>query len=66
MKKELIFYEQAEFEPTKTLFHSMGYEMISLSYFLDDLKDLRKFSSFGNGLYVIDASILCGGSLVSR
>lgn len=61
MKKELVFYEQAEFESTKTLFLSLGYEMISLSCFLEDLKDLRKFSSFENGKYVIDVSVLGGG-----
>ena len=61
MKKELMFYEQAEFESTKTLFHYLGYKVISLSFFLDDLKDLSKFTSYENGMYVIDVSILGGG-----
>lgn len=56
-----MFYDQAEFESTKTLFHSLGYEIISLSFFLDDLKDLSKFTSYENGMYVIDVSILGGG-----
>lgn len=56
-----MFYGQAEFESTKTLFHSLGYKIISLSFFLDDLKDLSKFTPYENGMYVIDVSILGGG-----
>ncbi len=61
MKEELLFYCQTEFELIKTLFHSSKYEMTSLSYFLDDLKDLSKFDSYKNGKYVIDISTLGGG-----
>lgn len=61
MKKELLFYNQIEFESIKTLFKSLEYEVISLSYFLDDLKDLNKFTLYKNGVYVIDVSILGGG-----
>ena len=46
MKKELLFYNQIEFESIKTLFKSLEYEVISLSYFLDDLKDLKKFTPY--------------------
>lgn len=42
-------------------FHSLKYEMTSLSYFLDELKDLSKFDSYKNGKYVIDISTLGGG-----
>lgn len=61
MKKELLFYSQIEFESIKTLFKSLEYEVISLSYFLDDLKDLNKFTPYKSGIYVIDVSILGGG-----
>ena len=61
MNKQLLFYGQAEFESTKTLFHSLGYEMISLSFFLDDVKDLSKFTLCHHGVYVIDVSVLGGG-----
>ena len=61
MKKELLFYNQIEFESIKTLFKSLEYEVISLSYFLDDLKDLNKFTLYKSGLCVIDVSILGGG-----
>ena len=61
MKKELLFYNQIEFESIKTLFKSLEYEVISLSYFLDDLKDLNKFYPYKNGVCVIDVSILGGG-----
>ena len=61
MKKELLFYNQIEFESIKTLFKSLEYEVISLSYFLDDLKDLNKFTPYKSGIYVIDVSILGGG-----
>lgn len=61
MNKQLLFYGQAEFESTKTLFHSLGYEMISLSFFLDDVKDLSKFTLCQHGVYVIDVSVLGGG-----
>ena len=61
MKKELLFYNQIEFESIKTLFKSLEYEVISLSYFLDDLKDLNKFTPYKRGIYVIDVSILGGG-----
>ena len=61
MKKELLFYNQIEFESIKTLFKSLEYEVISLSYFLDDLKDLDKFTPYKSGIYVIDVSILGGG-----
>lgn len=61
MKKELLFYNQIEFESIKTLFKSLEYQVISLSYFLDDLKDLNKFTLYKNGVYVIDVSILGGG-----
>lgn len=61
MKKELLFYNQIEFESIKTLFKSLEYEVISLSYFLDDLKDLNKFTPYKSGVCVIDVSILGGG-----
>lgn len=61
MKKELLFYNQIEFESIKTLFKSLKYEVISLSYFLDDLKDLNKFTPYKSGVCVIDVSILGGG-----
>lgn len=61
MKKELLFYNQIEFESIKTLFKSLEYEVISLSYFLDDLKDLNKFYPYKSGVCVIDVSILGGG-----
>lgn len=61
MKKELLFYDQIEFESIKTLFKSLEYEVISLSYFLDDLKDLNKFYPYKSGVCVIDVSILGGG-----
>ena len=61
MKKELLFYNQIEFESIKTLFKSFEYEVISLSYFLDDLKDLNKFTPYKSGVCVIDVSILGGG-----
>ena len=61
MKKELLFYNQIEFESIKTLFKSLEYEVISLSYFLDDLKDLDKFTPYKSGIYVIDVSVLGGG-----
>ena len=61
MKKELLFYNQIEFESIKTLFKSLEYEVISLSYFVDDLKDLDKFTPYKSGIYVIDVSILGGG-----
>ena len=61
MKKELLFYSQIEFESIKTLFKSLEYEVISLSYFLDDLKDLNKFYPYKSGVCVIDVSILGGG-----
>lgn len=61
MKKELLFYSQIEFESIKTLFKSLEYEVISLSYFLDDLKDLNKFTPYKSGVCVIDVSILGGG-----
>ena len=61
MKKELLFYSQIEFESIKTLFKSLEYEVISLSYFLDDLKDLNKFTPYKSGIYVIDVSVLGGG-----
>ena len=61
MKKELLFYNQIEFESIKTLFKSLEYEVISLSYFLDDLKDLDKFTPYKSGVCVIDVSILGGG-----
>ncbi|MBR2369509.1 MAG: ATP-dependent Clp protease ATP-binding subunit [Paludibacteraceae bacterium] len=61
MKKELLFYNQIEFESIKTLFKSLEYEVISLSYFLDDLKDLKKFTPYKSGVCVIDVSILGGG-----
>ena len=60
MKKELLFYNQIEFESIKTLFKSLEYEVISLSYFLDDLKDLNKFTPYKSGVCVIDVSILGG------
>ena len=61
MKKELLFYNQIEFESIKTLFKSIEYEVISLSYFLDDLKDFDKFTPYKSGIYVIDVSVLGGG-----
>lgn len=61
MKKELLFYNQIEFESIKTSFKSLEYEVISLSYFLDDLKDLNKFTPYKSGVCVIDVSILGGG-----
>ena len=61
MKKELLFYNQIEFESIKTLFKSLEYEVISLSYFLDDLMDLNKFYPYKSGVCVIDVSILGGG-----
>jgi ATP-dependent Clp protease ATP-binding subunit ClpC len=61
MKKELLFYNQIEFESIKTLFKSLEYEVISLSYFLDDLKNLNKFTPYKSGVCVIDVSILGGG-----
>ena len=61
MKKELLFYNQIEFESIKTLFKSLEYEVISLSYFLDDLKDFDKFTPYKSGIYVIDVSVLGGG-----
>lgn len=61
MKKELLFYNQIEFESIKTLFKSLEYEVISLSYFVDDLKDLDKFTPYKSGVCVIDVSILGGG-----
>ena len=61
MKKELLFYSQIEFESIKTLFKSLEYEVISLSYFLDELKDLNKFTPYKSGVCVIDVSILGGG-----
>lgn len=61
MKKELLFYNQIDFESIKTLFKSLEYEVISLSYFLDDLKDLNKFTPYKSGVCVIDVSILGGG-----
>ena len=61
MKKELLFYSQIEFESIKTLFKSLEYEVISLSYFLDDLMDLNKFTPYKSGVCVIDVSILGGG-----
>ena len=61
MKKQLLFYNQIEFESIKTLFKSLEYEVISLSYFLDDLKDLNKFYPYKSGVCVIDVSILGGG-----
>lgn len=56
-----MFYNQIEFESIKTLFKSLKYEVISLSYFLDDLKDLNKFTPYKSGVCVIDVSILGGG-----
>ena len=56
MKKELLFYNQIEYESIKTLFQSLKYEVISLSYFLDNLKDLDKFTPYKSGVYVIDVS----------
>ena len=61
MKKELLFYNQIEFESIRTLFQSLEYEVISLSYFLEDLKDLDKFTLYKSGICVIDVSILGGG-----
>ena len=61
MKKELLFYNQIEFESIKTLFKSLEYKVISISFFLDDLKDLNKFTPYNSGVYVIDISILGGG-----
>ena len=61
MKKELLFYNQIEFESIRTLFQSLEYEVISLSYFLEDLKDLDKFTPYKSGICVIDVSILGGG-----
>ena len=61
MKKELLFYNQIEFESIKTLFKSLEYKVISISFFLDDLKDLNKFTPYNSGIYVIDISILGGG-----
>lgn len=61
MKKELLFYNQIEFESIKTLFKSLEYEVISLSYFLEDLKDLNKFTTYNSDICVIDVSILGGG-----
>ena len=61
MKKKLLFYNQIEFESIKTLFKSLEYEVISLSYFLDDLKDLNKFTPYKSDVCVIDVSILGGG-----
>lgn len=61
MKKELLFYNQTEFEQIKTLFKSLEYEVISLSYFLDDLKDLNKFTIYQSDICVIDVSVLGGG-----
>ena len=58
MKKELLFYNQIEFESIRTLFQSLEYEVISLSYFLEDLKDLDKFTPYKSGICVIDVSIL--------
>ena len=43
------------------MFQSLKYEVISLSYFLDNLKDLDKFTPYKSGVYVIDVSILGGG-----
>lgn len=61
MKKELLFYNQIEFESIKTLFKSLEYEVISLSYFLNDSMDLNKFYPYKSGVCVIDVSILGGG-----
>ena len=61
MIKELLFYNQIDFESIKTLFKSLEYEVISLSDFLDDLKDLNKFTPYKSGVCVIDVSILGGG-----
>ncbi|MBQ4548324.1 MAG: AAA family ATPase [Bacteroidales bacterium] len=56
MKKELLFYNQIEFDSIRELFHTLGYEMISLGFILDDIKNT--YSLYQNGVYVIDVSIL--------
>ena len=61
MKKELLLYNQIEYESVKALFQSLQYEMTSLTSFLDDLKDVSKFTPYNVGVYVIDISILGGG-----
>ena len=61
MKKELLFYNQIEFESIKILFKSLECEVISLSYFFDDLKEHNKFTPYKSGICVIDVSILGGG-----
>ena len=52
MKKELLFYNQIEFDSIRELFHTLGYEMISLGFILDDIKNT--YSLYQNGVYVID------------
>lgn len=62
MKKELLFYNQIEFDSTKELFHALGYEMISLSLFIDRIKNASELTQYKKGVYVIDISMLGGYS----
>lgn len=60
MKKELLFYNQIEFDSTKEMFHALGYEIISLSLFIDHIKNVNELTQYKKGVYVIDISVLGG------
>ena len=60
MEKELLFYDQSDYEYLKKMFYSMNYKILSLSIFLDNLKDESNFLKYNKGFYVIDISVLTG------